>query len=1416
MWLPVMVVLLLVFAAQLPLKVQAYQDGAAPTGKVDWLQFGFTPAKTANNTAESTITTGSVSQLTPLFSVPLPAADNSDGAPVLLTNVSTASGVRDLIFTLGEHGHLTAFDANTGAIVWAKVFAGGGSNNVAPILDLNRMFVYAVTPDGMVHKLNVGDGSEVTTGGWPKSLGSGKSGGEPTIATARNGHTYLYALHHGHGHVVTFDLTDGTQHVFNLACSQFPDVLDPAGCTERGANPWSRNNPYDASLDRFFVGTGTNDGTHWVAGSIWRQSWVALPADGSTQMMSGGGFPADNYTPTDWQASVSADRDICPGGLAILPVGLSSKFPHLAVNPGKDAKIRLINLADMSGHGGPGHLGGEIQLLSFSTGSLMRAASAVWTNPADGAVWVFITGNSGLHGFTVDVDAAGNPSLHSRWNLNNGWTTSAVVANGVLFAAVGGGEHSSTTATHKLQAVNPTTGAVLWTGTLGAFHWASPIVANGTVYMADGNSGGFGGNAGVLRAWRAPIEDFFTLSASPASQSIAPGAVANYNVNVASTGGFNGSVTLGVSGLPAGATSSLSVNPINGGSGSSMLTVSTSGSTPSGTYTLTITGTSGAISHSVSVTLVVAQPDFAISVMPNTVTVSPGGCVTPTVTITATGGFSGAVALSVSGLPIGWTATFNPSSVAGSGTATLNLCIPSSTPPGTYTITITGSSGGLSHSVILTVVVTVPPVCVTATNGHGWVNTPFAAQTGTFTAQFDVMPSSTTIGGHVGLSHGAQTAYTGFANIVRFSTTGIIDARDGSGYSGPTTPVHYSADVMYHVRLVSNLTTHRYAVFVTPPKSMELTIGGDLAFRTEQSTVTTLDNWGAFVAATTTNSLEVCNFTVASGVVPSSGTAAPAKASMENVSSAGAVATTGQAAAATFSLTPSPATQTVNAGGGSASFDVNVAVTGGENGTMYPAGAIPPNVLAGRAVSINCADCPVGKKVAQLLGHAPQGRGTLQFNSISVPADGNYDVTWGYYCGKSDNNGDTTCGGQPHTPSGCRPGIFVINGVQLPTVHQFQCFPGTWHELHSATFSVPLKAGMNSLKIFSNSADCPDVDRIVVADGTGGTSNEAVTLSLSGLPSGATAAFSPTAVIGSAHSTLTITTTAALAKGSYPFTISGNSGTETETTSATLVVGSGGGGGDFSIAVSPTTQHVLPGGSTTYTATVTASGGFSGTAGLSIADLPAGASGSFNPSTITGSGSSTLTITTSAVTPTGSFPFTVTGTSGAMTHAATATLVVDVPPACVTATNGHGWVNTSFTPQAGTFTAQFDVIPSSARIGGHVALSNGPQNAFTGFANIVRFSNAGVIEARNGGIYTGAMPPFHYAAGATYHVRLVSNLATHHYGVFVTTPEGLQVTIGSNLAFRTEQNRVTTLNNFGAFVAATTANSLQVCNFTVQ
>jgi len=56
--------------------------------------------------------------------------------------------------------------------------------------------------------------------------------------------------------------------------------------------------------------------------------------------------------------------------------------------------------------------------------------------------------------------------------------------------------------------------------------------------------------------------------------------------------------------------------------------------------------------------------------------------------------------------------------------------------------------------------------------------------------------------------------------------------------------------------------------------------------------------------------------------------------------------------------------------------------------------------------------------------------------------------------------------------------------------------------------------------------------------------------------------------------------------------------------------------------------------------------------------LPAGASAAFTETAVTGSGSSVLNVTTSSSTPGGSYPLTITGTTGPLTHSVTVTLVV--------------------------------------------------------------------------------------------------------------------------------------------------------------
>src|SRR5437868_519287 len=102
---------------------------------------------------------------------------------------------------------------------------------------------------------------------------------------------------------------------------------------------------------------------------------------------------------------------------------------------------------------------------------------------------------------------------------------------------------------------------------------------------------------------------------------------------------------------------------------------------------------------------------------------------------------------------------------------------------------------------------------------------------------------------------------------------------------------------------------------------------------------------------------------------------------------------------------------------------------------------------------------------------------------------------------------------------------------------------------------------------------------------------------------------------------------------------------------------------DFSLSVSPpTTQTVWQAQSTSYLITVTPINGFSGAVTFTTTGLPTGATAAFNPSSVTGSGITTMTITASPGTPTGTSTVTVTGTSTPLSHNTAVTLIVVVPP----------------------------------------------------------------------------------------------------------------------------------------------------------
>jgi subtilisin-like proprotein convertase family protein len=118
------------------------------------------------------------------------------------------------------------------------------------------------------------------------------------------------------------------------------------------------------------------------------------------------------------------------------------------------------------------------------------------------------------------------------------------------------------------------------------------MAANGTFFDISDN------NFTIVGA-----QDGYDLQLLNNTQSVCQGTSAFYDINVDQVGTFNGPVTLSVSGLPGGATTTWSANPVNT-PGLSTLTITTSG-VAAGVYNLTLNAVSTAGNQSLPLTLTV-------------------------------------------------------------------------------------------------------------------------------------------------------------------------------------------------------------------------------------------------------------------------------------------------------------------------------------------------------------------------------------------------------------------------------------------------------------------------------------------------------------------------------------------------------------------------------------------------------------------------------------------------------------------------------------------------------------------------------------------------------------------------------------------------------------------------------------------
>ena len=733
----------------------------------------------------------------------------------------------------------------------------------------------------------------------------------------------------------------------------------------------------------------------------------------------------------------------------------------------------------------------------------------------------------------------------------------------------------------------------------------------------------------------------FLLWTNGSSGTLQSGASASYTVTVIPGSVANPSVALSLSGLPNGVTYSFSPATVTG-AGTSTLTINASSLAPAGTYALSITGTSGGATYTNPLSLLVNAPNANFSIAPASAVVPIVGGDTANIPLTLTpiNHYVGSVNLSVtSGLPAGATATFSSPTVTNtSPTSTLSVLTAGTTPPGAYSLNLSGTDGVLTNkTTALLVVNSIGNACIQQV-GNTFVSGTLPTQAGTFTAEWDSTPSTSLNNSNIGLSLGAQAAFTGFAVAARFNPSGDIDARNGGAFVAAST-IPYIAGTSYHFRAVVNVPANTYSIYVTPKGQAEIPIGTNYSFRTEQLGITSIDHWDATSSAGT---ISLCNmvvdspnFFVTAPPVSQSVTAGTSATYTTTITPMGGytgsvtLSATGLPSGATASF--KPATVAVGASAATSAmtvataastatgvYPITVTATDGTlTNTAYPELTINPPCLAPTATS-QAVKVPVNGAVAiTLVGALGSGCAATDTLSSAVTTNPSHGVLTG------------TAPNLFYTPTGGFAGAdsfsFTVSDANAVTPTS-----------SAATVTVTVGASASGAPVLSS------LTPAVVAAGSTGI---VLTVNGSGFTSGSTVLWNgasrATTYVSSTQLTEAVTASDISASGLASITVS--------------TPGTSGG------VSAPLTMAIDSGGTTSLTAVTTsytATRGQSVSAQLSFHNLPTGAvtvADCYNlPAAVNCSYSAQsemLTITTGASTPPGTYQILVVSTVNPKTTA---------------------------------------------------------------------------------------------------------------------------------------------------------------------
>ncbi len=442
---------------------------------LDWSEFGLDPQRSDASPLSSGLAAADIARLRRV-TVRLPGT--VDSSPIYLHSESVAGAVHNVVVVTTSYGKTLALDATSGRILWTftpsgySTWAGSAQITVSsPLADPDGLYVYATSPNGLIHKLLLASGNEVRGGGWPVSvtrdathekLGAALNIDGPYLVVATSG--YLGDIPPYQGHVVLIERTSGrVVSVFNTLCANRRHLIVPSSCPASDSAILSRGGAViEPGGTRLLLSTGNGP---WNGRTDFGDSAIELTVPGLDYRQA--------FTPTNQEELNATDTDL--GSSA--PVLLGANRVMIA---GKDGIMRVLSLSHLDGSAPslPNRPGGEVQRLALPGGDELFSAPAVWRT------------STGSHGTSSTTMFIGDEHATAAYALIGGrlrevWQnstpgTSPVMVGGLLYVydpAAGG-----------IYVYRPRSGRPIAKLPGSPGHWNSPIVVDGHVVEPEGNA----------------------------------------------------------------------------------------------------------------------------------------------------------------------------------------------------------------------------------------------------------------------------------------------------------------------------------------------------------------------------------------------------------------------------------------------------------------------------------------------------------------------------------------------------------------------------------------------------------------------------------------------------------------------------------------------------------------------------------------------------------------------------------------------------------------------------------------------------------------------------------------------------------------------------------------------------------------